>query len=186
MTNFNPEELSETSIPGIKLKPGGSIKVSGDAKMKLIIDGKEIDLKNFASRLRLKMTDKEKPVINPEELQKPNTLGESLKEWWDSDACKGLQKSNEEAKQRAVGKYFMLSEEDKLDIVQAICYILCKAEKEGTSHRGLMDALGIYPAGFWVSELLTVHNSLWSYYHDKKQEEELDKDIKNLQDFMET
>ena len=27
-----------------------------------------------------------KPVVNPEELQKPNTLGESLKEWWDSDA----------------------------------------------------------------------------------------------------
>jgi len=47
MTNFNSKELSETSIPGIKLKPGGSIKVSGDAKMKLIIDGKEIDLKNI-------------------------------------------------------------------------------------------------------------------------------------------
>ena len=47
MTNFNSKELTETSIPGIKLKPGGSIKVSGDAKMKLIIDGKEIELKNI-------------------------------------------------------------------------------------------------------------------------------------------
>ena len=47
MTNFNSKELSETSIPGIKLKPGGSIKVSGDAKMKLTIDGKEIELKNI-------------------------------------------------------------------------------------------------------------------------------------------
>ena len=107
-----------------------------------------------------------------------------MKEWWDSDACKELQKENEEAKQRAVGKYFMLSESDKLDMVQAICHIMCKAEKEGISHRGLMDKLGIYPSGFWVSELLTVHNSLWSYYHDKKQEQELQKDIKNLKEFL--
>ena len=117
-------------------------------------------------------------------MTKPNEFGRSLQEWWDSDECKQIQKANEEAKQRAVGKYFMLSEEDKLDMVQAICYIMCKAEKEGTSHRGLMDALGIYPEGFWVSELLTVHNSLWSYYHDKKQEEELEKDIKNFKEFL--
>jgi hypothetical protein len=55
-----------------------------------------------------------------------------LQEWWDSDACKQLQKDLEEGKQRAVGKYFMLSEEDKLDMVQAICTIMCKAEEEGT------------------------------------------------------
>ena len=62
-----------------------------------------------------------------------------FQDWWDSDACKELQKSHREAKERAVGKYFMLSEEDKLDMVQAICYIMCKAESEGVSHRGLMD-----------------------------------------------
>jgi hypothetical protein len=117
-------------------------------------------------------------------MTKPNEFGKALQEWWDSDECKQIQKANEEAKQRAVGKYFMLSEEDKLDMVQAICYIMCKAEEEGTSHRGLQDALGIYPTGFWVSELLTVHNSLWSYYHDKKQEEELEKDIKNFKEFL--
>jgi hypothetical protein len=61
-------------------------------------------------------------------------FGKALQEWWDSDACKELQKANKEAKERAVGKYFMLSEEDKLDMVQAICYIMCKAESEGTSH----------------------------------------------------
>ena len=133
-----------------------------------------------------KPNNEENPLISPEELQKPNTLGESLKEWWDSDAYKELQKENEEAKQRAVGKYFMLSESDKIDMVEAITSIICKAEGEGVSHRGLMDELGIYPSGFWVSELLTVHNALWSYYHDKKQKEELEKDIKNLQDFMET
>ena len=130
------------------------------------------------------MNNNENPLISPEELQKPNTLGESLKEWWDSDACKELQKSNEEAKQRAVGKYFMLPEEDKLDMVQAICFIMCRAESEGTSHRGLMDELGIYPAGFWVSEMMIVHNALYGYYHDKKHEEELEKDIETLNSFL--
>ena len=133
-----------------------------------------------------KPNNEENPLISPEELQKPNNLGTALEQWWDSDACKELQKENEEAKQRAVGKYFMLSEEDKLDMVQAICLIMCKAEKEGTSHRGLQDALGIYPSGFWVDGLMDTHNALWGYYHDKKQKKELEKDIKNLQDFMET
>jgi len=119
-------------------------------------------------------------------MTEPNEFGKAMQEWWDSDECKQIEKESEEAKQRAVGKYFMLSESDKLDLVQAICCIMCKAEKEGTSHRGLQDALDIYPAGFWVDGLMEVHNALWSYYHDKKQKEELEKDIKNLQDFMET
>ena len=118
-------------------------------------------------------------------MTKPNELGKALQEWWDSDACKELQKSNEEAKQRAIGKYFMLSEEDKLDMVQAICYIMCKAEEEGTSHRGLQDALGIYPCGFWISELMTVHNALWELYHDKKNDRELLNDLDTLDSFLE-
>ena len=109
----------------------------------------------------------------------------SWQEWWDSDACKQLQKESEEAKQRAVGKYFMLSESDKLDMVQAICYIMCKAESEGTSHRGLQDALGIYPAGFWVDHLMDVHNALWSYYHDKKSDREFKSDLDTLDSFLE-
>ncbi len=107
-----------------------------------------------------------------------------MQEWWNSDACKQLQKETEEAKQRAVGKYFMLSEEDKLDMVQAICYIMCKAEKRGTSHRGLQDALGIYPTGFWVDHLMEVHNALWSYYHDQKKEKELKSDLDALDNFI--
>lgn len=130
------------------------------------------------------MNDNENPLISPEELQKPNTLGESLKEWWDSDAFKELQKSNEEAKQRAVGKYFMLSEEDKLDMIQAICFIMCKAESAGTSHRGLMDELGIYPAGFWIDHLMEVHNSLHEYYDKMRQKQELEKDIETLKSFI--
>ena len=120
-----------------------------------------------------------------EETKKPNEFGKALQEWWDSDACKELQKSNEEAKQRAVGKYFMLSEEDKLDMVQAICYIMCKAEKKGTSHRGLQDELGIYPAGFWISELMDVHNALWSEFNEQKNKTEFEKDLENLKNFTE-
>jgi hypothetical protein len=124
--------------------------------------------------------------MSEEQTKEPNDFGKAMQEWWDSDACKKLQKANEEAKQRAVGKYFMLSEEDKIDMVEAITYIMCKAEREGCSHRGLQDELGIYPGGFWVNHLMDVHNALWSYYHDKKQEEELQKDIETLQNFTET
>ena len=131
-------------------------------------------------------------MVTPDSLElylgkmtEPNEFGKAMQEWWDSDECKQIEKASEEAKQRAVGKYFMLSESDKIDMVQAICLIMCKAEKEGTSHRGLQDALGIYPAGFWVDHLMDTHNALWSYYHDQKQKQELEKDIKNLQDFME-
>ena len=67
-------------------------------------------------------------------MTEPKDLGKSLQEWWDSDACKQLQQSHKEGVERAVGKYFLLSEEDKLDMIQAICIIICKAEKEGTSH----------------------------------------------------
>ena len=118
-------------------------------------------------------------------LEKMTEKKNSWQEWWDSDACKKLQKENEEAKQRAVGKYFMLSESDKLDMVQAICYIMCKAESEGTSHRGLQDALGIYPVGFWIDHLMDVHNALWSYYHDKKSDREFKSDLDTLDSFLE-
>ena len=117
-------------------------------------------------------------------MTEPNELGKALREWWDSDTFKQMQKEEKESKERAIGKYFMLSEEDKLDMVQAITYIMCKAESEGTSHRGVMDALGIYPAGFWIDNLMDVHNALWSYYHDKKVEKELKDDLDALEDFV--
>jgi len=116
--------------------------------------------------------------------KQPNELGKALQEWWDSDTFKELQKANKEAKERAIGKYFMLSEEDKIDMVEAITHIICKAEREGTSHRGLQSALGIYPTGFWVDHLMDVHNALWSYYHDKKQEQELKDDLDSLENFI--
>ena len=116
--------------------------------------------------------------------KQPNNLGEMLQEWWNSDAYKEMQKSHQESLERAVGKYFMLSESDKIDMLQAICYIMCKAESEGTSHRGLQDALGVYPAGFWVTELMDVHNALWSYYHNQKREKELKSDLDALDNFI--
>jgi hypothetical protein len=124
--------------------------------------------------------------MTEEEAKKPNKFGEALQEWWNSDAFKEMQKANEEARQRAIGKYHMLSEEDKIDMVEAITTIMCEAEKEGTSHRGLQSALGIYPAGFWVNHLMDTHNALWSYYHDKKQEQELKDDLDALEKFIET
>jgi hypothetical protein len=111
-------------------------------------------------------------------------LNNALQKWWDSDSCKEMQKMHKESVERAVGKYFMLSEEDKLDMVQAICYIICKAEQEGTSHRGLQDALSLYPVGFWIDNLMDVHNALWSYYHDKKKEKELKDDLDTLDNFI--
>jgi hypothetical protein len=124
--------------------------------------------------------------MRTEETNKPNKPNTPLQEWWDSEACKKLQEASEESVQKAVGKYHMLSSKDKYDMVQAICYIMCKAEKEGISHRGLQDELGIYPEGFWITELMDVHNALWSEFQKRKNDEELDREIKLLQDFTET
>ena len=107
-------------------------------------------------------------LIMTEETKKPNEFGTALEQWWDSDSYKQLQEASEASVQKAVGKYHMLSEEDKYDMVQAICYIMCKTESEGTSHRGLMNELGIYPAGFWITELMDVHNALWTEYQDRE------------------
>ena len=116
--------------------------------------------------------------------EQPNEFGKELQKWWDSEPYKQLQEASEASIQKALGKYHMLSEDDKYDMVQAICYIMCKAESEGTSHRGLMNQLGIYPAGFWIDHLMDVHNALWPYYHDKKKEKELQDDFDALEDFI--
>ena len=121
-----------------------------------------------------------------EEANKPKSLGTSLEQWWDSEAHKQLQEASEASVQRALEKYSMLSEDDKYDMVQAICYIMCKAEKEGISHRGLQDALGLYPQAFWISELMDVHNALWSEFQKRRNDAELDREIKLLEDFKET
>jgi hypothetical protein len=121
-----------------------------------------------------------------EEATKSKSLGTSLEQWWDSEAHKQLQEESEATVQRALEKYSMLSEDDKYDMVQAICHIMCEAEKKGVSHRGLMDELGIYPSGFWITELMDTHNALWSEFQKRRNDAELDREIKLLQDFKET
>jgi hypothetical protein len=113
-----------------------------------------------------------------------NSFGKALEEWWQSSACKQLQDDHQKQLERAVGKYFLLSDDEKYDMVNAICHIMCKAEREGCSHRGLQDELGLYPAGFWIDGLMDVHNALWVHFHDKKQAEELQQEIDTLQDIL--
>ncbi len=45
-TKITEENLKGFNIPGLSFKPGGSITVSGNAKMTLKIDDKEIEIKN--------------------------------------------------------------------------------------------------------------------------------------------
>ena len=130
------------------------------------------------------MNNNDNPVVNPEELKKPNNLKQIFEEWWNSPEYQEMQQKNKEAKERAVGKYFMLSEQDKIDMVEAITYLMCKAEEEGCSHRGLMSALGIYPSGFWCDHLMDTHNALWSYYHNKKREKDLKDDLDTLEKYI--
>lgn len=56
----------------------------------------------------------------------------------------------------------------KYKMVEAMLHIICESEKEGCSHRQLMDNLGIYPEGFWISELMDVHNALYTLYNTEE------------------
>ena len=119
-----------------------------------------------------------------EEQSKKNTLLESLNSPEMIKLQEDLADAHKKSVEASVGWYYNLSSEDKYKAVEALCHIICKAEHQGTSHRGLMDTLGVYPEAFWIDHLMTVHNSLYDYYHDKKQEEELEKDIKNLKEIL--
>jgi hypothetical protein len=45
-TKITENNIKDFNIPGITFKPGGSITVSGDAKMTLKIDDTEVEIKN--------------------------------------------------------------------------------------------------------------------------------------------
>jgi hypothetical protein len=45
-TKITEENLKDFNISGLTFKPGGGITVSGNAKMTLKIDGKEVEIKN--------------------------------------------------------------------------------------------------------------------------------------------
>jgi len=103
-----------------------------------------------------------------EELSKQNTLRETLNSPEMIKMREDLAKAHQESIDKSVGWYYNLSEEDKYKAVEALCHIMCKAEREGTSHRGLQSTLGLYPQAFWIDDLMTVHNALWVEFQDRE------------------
>jgi len=45
-TKITEENLKDFKIPGLTFKPGGSITISGNAKMNLNVDGEKVEIKN--------------------------------------------------------------------------------------------------------------------------------------------
>jgi len=121
-----------------------------------------------------------------EELSKKNTLLESLNSPEMIKMREDLAQAHQESIDKSVGWYYNLSEEDKYRAVEALCHIMCKAEREGTSHRGLMSVLGVYPEAFFIDELMTLHNALYVEYQerDSRNWKEVKKDMKTLEDFI--
>ena len=115
-----------------------------------------------------------------EELSKKNTLLESLNSPEMIKLQEDLADAHKKSIEASVGWYYNLSSEDKYKAVEALCHIICKAEHQGTSHRGLMDTLGVYPEAFWIDHLMDLHNGMWTFYHDQKRENEIKEDIKSL------
>ena len=121
-----------------------------------------------------------------EEQSKKNTLLESLNSPEMVKLREDLAKAHKDSIETSVGWYHMLSAEDKYKAVEAFCYIICKAEREGTSHRGLMSELGVYPEAFFIEGLMDIHNSLYVEYQeqDSRNWKEVKEDIKTLEDIV--
>ena len=125
-------------------------------------------------------------LIDSPKFQK-NSLLESLNSPEMIKLREDLAKAHKDSIEASVGWYHMLSAEDKYRAVEAFCYIICKAEREGTSHRGLMSELGVYPEAFFISDLMTIHNALYTEYQeqDSRNWKEVKEDIKTLEDIIE-
>lgn len=102
-----------------------------------------------------------------EEQSKKNNLFESLNSPEMVKMREDLAEAHQKSIEASVGWYHMLSAEDKYKAVEAFCYIICKAEREGTSHRGLMSELDVYPEAFFIDDLMTIHNSLVVEYQEQ-------------------
>lgn len=85
-----------------------------------------------------------------------------IDDFLNSPVRKRLVEENNKWREACLVKWDNLDQSDKLDYLQAICSIMVQSETKGTSHRGLMNDLGVYPDAFLVGELMTIHNSLWS------------------------
>jgi len=116
-------------------------------------------------------------LIDSPKFQK-NSLLESLNSPEMVKMREDLADAHKKSIEASVGWYHMLSAEDKYRAVEAFCYIICKAEREGTSHRGLMSELGVYPEAFWIDDLMTLHNALYTEYQE--QDSRNWKDMKTL------
>lgn len=103
-----------------------------------------------------------------EELSKPNTLGEVLNSLEMVKVREEFAQEHKNSIEKSVGWYHNLSEDDKYKAVEGVLHIITTAELEGTSHRGLMRALGIYPRGFFIDELVDVHNALYVEYQERE------------------
>ena len=114
-----------------------------------------------------------------EELSKQNTLCETLNSPEMIKMREDLADAHKKSIEASVGWYYMLSTEDKYKAVEALCHIICKAEREGTSHRGLMNVLGVYPEAFWIDGLMDIHNSLYTEYQERESKE-WKQDLENL------
>jgi len=121
-------------------------------------------------------------LIDSPKFQK-NSMLESLNSPEMVKMREGLADSHQKSIEASVGWYHMLSAEDKYKAVEAFCYIICKAEREGTSHRGLMSELGVYPEAFWIDDLMTLHNALYTEYQEQESRNWKDTDtLKQLLD----
>jgi hypothetical protein len=114
-----------------------------------------------------------------EELSKQNTLRETLNSPEMVKMREDLAQAHAKSINESVGWYYNLSEEDKYRAVEALCHIMCKAEREGTSHRGLQRILGLYPQAFWIDDLMTIHNALYTEFQEKESKE-WKQDLENL------
>jgi hypothetical protein len=114
-----------------------------------------------------------------EELSKQNTLRETLNSPEMIKMREELAQAHKDSIDKSVGWYYNLSEEDKYKAVEALCHIICKAEREGTSYRGLQHTLGLYPQAFWIDDLMTVHNALYTEFQDRESKE-WKQDLENL------
>lgn len=125
-------------------------------------------------------------LIDSEKFQKEQSKKNTMLETFNSPEMaklrEDLAKAHKDSIEKSVGWYYMLSAEDKYKAVEALCHIICKAEREGTSHRGLMSELGVYPEAFWISDLMTIHNSLVVEYQeqDSRNWKEVKEDLETL------
>ena len=125
-------------------------------------------------------------LIDSEKFQKEQSKKNTMLETFNSPEMvklrEDLAKAHKDSIEKSVGWYHMLSAEDKYRAVEAFCHIICKAEREGTSHRGLMSELGVYPEAFFIEGLMDIHNSLYTEYQeqDSRNWKEFKEDLETL------